>query len=63
MEAGGGYSSQGAVPVHFGIPAGVSKVSVSVAWFERGQRRTATVNGLEPLRFRHQWLTLRLGVQ
>jgi hypothetical protein len=63
MEAGGGYSSQGAVPIHFGIPDGVTKVSVSVAWFERGERRTATVNGVEPLRFQRQWLTLRLGLQ
>ncbi|HSG07147.1 MAG TPA: CRTAC1 family protein [Longimicrobiales bacterium] len=63
MEAGGGYSSQGAVPVHFGLPQGVAKVSVTVAWFERGERRTATVNGVELARFQNQWLVLRLGLQ
>ncbi|HKJ03052.1 MAG TPA: CRTAC1 family protein [Longimicrobiales bacterium] len=63
MEAGGGYSSQGGTPIHFGLPDGVTKVSVTVAWFERGERRTAMVNGVEPMRFQRQWLTLRLGVQ
>lgn len=62
-ESGGGYSSQGAVPVHFGIPQGVTRVSVTVAWFEGGQRRVATVNGVEPGRFQRQWLTLSLGIQ
>ena len=63
MDGGSGYSSQGAVPVHFGIPDGVTRVSVTVTWFERGERRTATVNGVEPPRFRHRWLNMRVGVQ
>ena len=63
MDAGGGYCSQGAAPAHFGLPADVKLVSVGVKWFERGQPRTAQVTGVEPTRFLHQWLTLRLGVQ
>ncbi len=63
VDSGGGYCSQGAQPVHFGFPGWVTRVSVHVAWFEKGQRRTATVSGVELARFRHQWLVLRLGVQ
>jgi hypothetical protein len=63
IDSGGGYSSQSAQPVHFGFPAWVTRVSVLVEWFEAGQRRTATVNGVELARFQHQWLVMRLGVQ
>jgi hypothetical protein len=63
VDTGGGYASQGAVPVHFGIPAWVSTVSVQVVWFQDGGPRTARVQGVEPARFAGQWLTLRLGVQ
>jgi hypothetical protein len=63
MDTGGGYASQGAVPVHFGIPAWVSTVSVRVVWFQGGERRTARVQGVDPARFAGQWLTLRLGLQ
>jgi hypothetical protein len=63
MDSGGGYASQGATPVHFGIPRWVRTVSVTAAWFERGESRTATVHGVDPDAFRGQWLTLRLGVQ
>lgn len=63
MDAGGGYCSQSAQPVHFGFPGWVTRVSVHVEWFEKGQVRTATVTGVELARFQHQWLVLRLGVQ
>ncbi|HSW28144.1 MAG TPA: CRTAC1 family protein [Longimicrobiales bacterium] len=63
VDAGGGYCSQGAQPVHFGFPAWVTRVSVQVVWFEKGQARTATVTGVELAKFQHQWLVLRLGVQ
>ena len=62
MDAGGGYSSQSALPTHFGFPSWVTRVTVHVEWFERGQRRTATVSGVELAAFQHQWLVLRLGV-
>lgn len=63
MDAGGGYSSQSAQPVHFGFPAWVTRVSLHVEWFEKGQARSTTVSGAELAAFRHQWLVLRLGVQ
>jgi len=63
VSPGGGYSSQDAAPVHFGVPSDVGTVSVSVAWFERGERRTATVAGVDPARFAGRWFVLRLGVR
>ena len=63
IDAGGGYSSQGAAPVHFAIPDGVDRVRVTVAWFEGGQRRTGTVTGVDPAMFQGRWLVLRLGLQ
>lgn len=62
MDTGGGYSSQGSTPVHFGLPGGEGLLAVSVSWFEAGQRRTSTVSGIDPLRFRAQWLVLQLGM-
>lgn len=63
MESGGGYGSQGATPAHFGFPSWVTRVTVHAEWFEGGERRTATVSGVELAAFRHRWLVLRLGVQ
>jgi ASPIC and UnbV len=63
VDAGGGYSSQGATPVHFGLPPGVGKVDVVVEWFEQGRRRTARVSDVDPARFRGQWMDMRVGVR
>jgi hypothetical protein len=63
MDAGGGYSSQGATPVHVGLPSWVERVSVTATWFQKGQRRTATISGIDPARFAHAWVQMRLGVQ
>ncbi len=63
MDTGGGYSSQGATPVHVGFPPGGGPVSIEVAWFEKGERRTATVDGVVPPDFRGEWVVLRLGVE
>jgi hypothetical protein len=62
LDTGGGYSSQGILPVHFGLPPGNGPVSVSVTWYEQGEKRTTTVSGVEPAAFRGQWLILSLGV-
>ena len=62
VDIGGGYASQGATPVHFGLPPGGGPVSVTVVWFERGERQTSTVTGVDPERFRGQWLVLQLGL-
>ena len=63
LSPGGGYASQSLTPAHFGIPEGVGSVQVSVAWFERGERRTTTVHGVAPAAFAGQWLMLRVGLQ
>lgn len=62
MDTGGGYSSQGATPMHIGMPPDVGLVSLTVSWFEDGARRSSTVSGVDPARFRGQWLILQLGL-
>lgn len=62
IDTGGGYSSQGMTPAHFGLPAGGGTVSVSVSWFEQGEARTSSVSGIEPEAFSTRWLVLRIGV-
>lgn len=62
MPTGGGYSSQGMVPAHFGLPPGEGPLSITVAWFENGGARNATISGVETAQFRGQWLMLQLGV-
>jgi hypothetical protein len=62
VDTGGGYSSQGMTPAHFGLPAGNGPVSVSVSWFEQGEPRTATVSEIVPDAFSTRWLVLRMGV-
>ncbi|MDA0329623.1 MAG: CRTAC1 family protein [Gemmatimonadetes bacterium] len=62
MDTGGGYSSQGVGPVHFGLPEGSGRLSVSVTWYEGGERRSTTVSGVDPDRFRGRWFVLSLGV-
>jgi len=62
MDSGGGYASQSVAPVHVGLPLGSGPVSITVIWFEAGQRRTSTVSGVEPGSFRSQWVVLQLGV-
>ena len=62
LDTGGGYASQGATPVHFGLPSGDGPVSLTVSWFEAGETRTSTVTGIVPARFRGQWVVLSLGL-
>lgn len=62
MDTGGGYASQGVVPVHFGLPPGDGPVSLTIVWYENGQPRSTTVSGIQPAQFRGQWLMLQLGV-
>ena len=63
LDTGGGYASQGATPVHFGLPPGSGPVSVTITWFERGEKRTSTASGVEPAAFWGRWLMLQLGVE
>ncbi|MGW8265102.1 MAG: ASPIC/UnbV domain-containing protein, partial [Longimicrobiales bacterium] len=51
IDVGGGYCSQGAAPVHFGIPVGLTTVTVEVTVPDGGMRRVHTVRGVPvPLR-------------
>ena len=62
IDTGGGYASQSVGPVHFGLPPGSGPISLTIAWFEAGERRTSTVSGIQPEAFRSQWVVLQLGV-
>ena len=62
IDTGGGYASQSVGPVHFGLPPGAGPISLTIAWFEAGQRRTSIVSGVQPEAFRSQWIVLQLGV-
>lgn len=44
VDSGGGYCSQGATPVHFGLPQGISRVRAEVTTFRQGRRRTTTID-------------------
>jgi hypothetical protein len=51
VDPGGGYCSQGAAPVHFGIPPEVRTVTVEVTVPDGGVRRTHTLRDVPiPLR-------------
>ena len=59
VDTGGGYCSQGATPVHFGIPAGVERVDVRVTYVVRGRRVTMVREGVFPQDYRGSWLIVR----
>lgn len=60
VDVGGGYCSQGAAPVHFGIPRGVERVMVEVTVVGGGTRRVHTIRGV-PIPMRpFQVLEIRL---
>ncbi|MDH5589406.1 MAG: CRTAC1 family protein [Gemmatimonadota bacterium] len=46
LDTGGGYCSQGAAPVHFGIPSGIETVDVEVTFLLHGERRTERREGV-----------------
>ena len=61
VDSGGGYCSQGATPVHFGIPAGVERVDVRVTYVVGGRRLTVVREGVFPPDYRGRWLIVRQG--
>ena len=63
LDTGGGYASQSVGPVHFGLPPGGGPVSLTISWFEQGERRTATVSGITPEAFRSRWVVLQVGLE
>ena len=59
VDSGGGYCSQGATPVHFGIPPGVERVDVRVTYVAGGQRSMVVTEGIFPPDYRGDWLIVR----
>jgi hypothetical protein len=58
VPAGGGYNSQSAAPVHFGL-ATLAPVRVEVTFMSRNGRRTQVVDGVNPADFRGRSLVVR----
>jgi hypothetical protein len=58
VETGSGYASQSSMPVHFGLPAGVERVRLTVEWFQNGALRSETRTGVHPEEHRGAWLRL-----
>jgi len=46
VDTGGGYCSQSAAPVHFGIPVGVTEVDLEVTTFSGSQRQVERVEAV-----------------
>ncbi len=61
VDTGGGYCSQGAAPVHFGLAPGVERVRVEVTWFEEGRRVIHDAGTAEPTSMVGDWLEVRVG--
>ncbi|MBI2616073.1 MAG: CRTAC1 family protein [Gemmatimonadetes bacterium] len=60
VDSGGGYCSQGATPVHFGLPEGTSRVRVEVTAFRGGKRVTTVVDNVDPAAHRGRALEVRI---
>jgi hypothetical protein len=59
VSTGGGYSSQGAVPLHFGLPPGTGLVDVEVTVLERGKRVVVLVDDVDPAAYGGRYLEVR----
>ena len=59
MDTGGGYSSQGAKPVHFGLPAGVGHVDVEITVLVAGARVTTRLDDIDPAAYSGRYLEIR----
>ena len=60
VDVGGGYCSQGAAPVHFGIPFGVERVMVEVTVAGGGARKVHAIRGVPVPMRPFQVLEIRL---
>jgi len=59
VDTGGGYSSQGAKPVHFGLPPDVGLVDVEVTLLVGGERVVVTLDGIDPSAYAGRFLEVR----
>ncbi|MBL8961757.1 MAG: CRTAC1 family protein, partial [Gemmatimonadetes bacterium] len=60
VDSGSGYDAQGDIPVHFGVPAGVTAVDVEVTAVGAGRRTVTTRRGVLPARYRGRPLTVEV---
>jgi hypothetical protein len=58
VVTGGGYGSERAGPVHFGLTS-MATVNVEVTFMTRGGRRTQTVRNIAPAAYRGKSLVVR----
>ncbi len=59
VDSGGGYCSQGVVPVHFGLPAGTNRVNVEVTTFRGGRRIRTAAKSVDPQAYHGRALEIR----
>lgn len=60
VDAGSGYDAQNDMPVHVGLPAGVSRVDVQVIVPRSGSRRAVWQRGVDPAALTPQTLVMRV---
>jgi hypothetical protein len=58
VDAGSGYCSQGAAPVHLGLPAGADRIDVEVIAAAGGRRSAVRREGLDPVAVAGRVLTI-----
>ncbi len=65
LDTGGGYASQSVMPVHVTLPpppdGDPGAVDVELRWFEGGEGRSSTANGVQPAAFFGQWLVVAVS--
>ena len=61
VDAGGGYCSQGATPVHFGLGGDVDAVRVEVTIFRHGARVIANGGKVDLIRRPRSHIEVRAG--
>ena len=58
VSTGGGYNSQSAIPLHFGL-AKLEPVTVEVTFMSKQGRRTQTIKNVNPANFYGKTLVIR----
>jgi hypothetical protein len=61
VDTGGGYCSQSAMPVHFGLPRNVRRVRVEVTVLRDRRRESITLRDVDPARYRGTSLEVQVG--
>ena len=61
VDAGSGYDAQSDMPVHVGIPAGISRVDVQLIMPRAGRRVPVWTRGVDPAAWQGKALSVRAG--